>query len=137
MKFSDGKINTEAQEKGDWVDNIPEMEGVRLKVRGSGNSDWRKLEHRLLAAVPRKKRVGGRLDPDEQDRITSECMFACGLIDWDGFENDDGTALPYSKDVARKLLFEPEYQRYRFGVLWACNVVAEQRNENVEDIAKN
>lgn len=136
MKLSDGIINTEAQEKGDWVENVPEMEGVRLKVRGAGNADWRKLEARLLAAVPRKKRVGG-LDPDEQDRITSECIFACGLLDWDGFENDDGTPLPYSKEVARQILFQPEYQRYRFGVLWACNIVAEQRREDSEDIAKN
>lgn len=137
MKLSEGKINTEVQEKGDWVDDIPEMAGVRLKVRGSNNADWRKLEARLLATVPRKKRLGGRLDPDEQDRITSECLFACGLLDWEGFENEDGSALAYSKDVAREILFKPEYQRYRLGVMWACNVVAEQRREDTEDIAKN
>lgn len=137
MKVSGLKVNVEALEQGAWVDNIPEMEGLRLKVRGIGNKDWRKLQARLFDSVPRKKRIGGRLDPDEQDRITTTCLRECGLVDWDGLENEDGSALPYSKEMAGKLLADPEMAKFRDGVLWACSIVADQDAEYVKDAAKN
>lgn len=137
MKLSGLKVNLQALEQGAWVDNIPEMEGLRLKVRGVGNKDWRKLQSRLLDSVPRKKRVGGRLDPDEQDRISTTLLRDTGLVDWDGLEDDDGKPLPYSKETAGKLLADPEMTRFRDGVLWACTMVAEQDAEHIEDAAKN
>ncbi len=137
MKLSEMTVDLVRVEQGDWVDNIPELEGLRLKVRGSNNKDWRKLASRLVDAVPRKKRLGGRLDPAEQDRITSICLRDACLLDWGGLEGDDGKPLAYSKDLATKFLTDPQYGKFRDGVLWAASVVAEQDVIAKDDDAKN
>ena len=137
MKMSELSVDVDRQENGAWVDDIPEMEGLRLKVRGSNNADWRRLQARLVDAVPRKKRMGGRLDPDEQDRIMSSCLLNCCLLDWDGLEDSDNKPIPYSKDMAKQLLTEPQYRRFRDGVVWAASVVAENAALDQEEIAGN
>ena len=137
MKFSSGKINPETLENGDWVSDIPDMGGLRLKVRGANNSDWRELERKLLESVPREKRFRGRIDQKEQDRITSECLYQTCLLDWGGLEDDDGKPIPYSKDIAHEICFVPENQRYRMAVMWAANVVIEKKKADQDDIIKN
>jgi hypothetical protein len=137
MKLSELTVDVDRGEKGAWVDNIPELEGLRLKVRSNNNADWRKLQARLMDAMPRKKRLGGRLDPDEQDRVISTCLLNTCLLDWEGLENGTGEPLPYSKELARKLLFEPEYRRFRDAVIWAAAIVAEEQAEEEEDAKGN
>lgn len=137
MKLSDVKIDPVKMEQGDWVDNIPELQGVRVKVRGANNRDWRKLQGRLVDAVPRKNKVGGRLNPDDLDRITSILLRDTSLLDWDGIEAEDGSPLVFSKDEANRLLTNPEFGKFRDGVLWAANVVAEQEAEGVDTTSKN
>lgn len=135
MKISELKVDVVRQEQGDWVDNIPEMQGVRLKVRGTMNKDWRKLFQRLLEAVPRKKRPGGLLDPLEQDRITAICLRDCCLLDWEGFEDDEGKPLPYSKEQANEYL--TNHRKFRDGVIWAASVVADSESAAVDEDAGN
>jgi hypothetical protein len=137
MKLSDSKVDTTRIEQGEWVDRIPELEGVRFKVRGINNKDWRKLQGRLLDAVPRRNRVGNRLSPDEMDRMNAKLLLDTILLDWDGFEDDDGNALPYSKDLAKTLLSDPAYQKVRDGVLWAAQFVADGIASDLEADAKN
>lgn len=137
MKLSDMKVDVAKVEQGGWVDNIPELEGLRLKVRGSGNKDYRKLMGRLVDATPRKQRFGGRLDPVAQDRITSICLRDACLLDWEGLEDEDGKPLPYSKEAADKFLTDPEYAKFREGVIWAASVVAEQEAADIEEDVKN
>ncbi len=137
MKLGELKVNAKAVEDGAWVENIPDLGGVRLKVRGSNNRDWRRLQQRLIEAVPRKKRVGGRIDPEEQDKITTALLVGAGLLDWEGLEGDDGQPLAYSRKAAQELLENPELMRLRDGVLWACTMVAEQDAASAEETAKN
>jgi hypothetical protein len=137
MKLSDITLDSERQEKGAWVEDIPELEGLKLLVRGINNSDWRRLQARLIETLPRKKRLAGRIDTDEQDRIQSTCLMNTCLVDWDGLETDDGKPIPYDKDMARKLLFEPEYRKFRDGVVWAANIVAEQTADDQKEILGN
>jgi hypothetical protein len=137
MKLSDIALDSERQEKGAWVDEIPELEGLKLLVRGVNNVDWRRLQVKLMEAIPRKKRLSGRIDTDEQDRIQSTCLLNACLLDWDGLEDDDGKPIPYEKDMARKLLFEPEYRKFRDGVVWAAYIVAEQTSQDQKEILGN
>lgn len=137
MKISEIKIDAQKFEQGAWVDNIPGMGDLRLKVRGVNNASWRKLQATLIAAVPRGKRVGGRIDPAEQDRITAVCLRDACLLDWDKLENDDGSAIPYAKEVAGKLLSDPATQMFRDAVSWAAGMVAENDGAAVEEVAGN
>lgn len=142
MKVSGTKVNVEKMEQGAWVGEkygtpIPEMGDLCLKVRGSNNKAWRKITARLIDAVPRRQRVGGRLSPDEQDRITGICLMDAGLLDWENFEGDDGNPITYSKDDAKKYLTDPEYGKFRDAVVWACSMVADSDGAELEDDAGN
>jgi hypothetical protein len=136
MKLSQQKIDTAKQEAGDWVDRIPEMDGLRLKVRGVNNRDWRKMQTRLINAVPRNRRMNG-LDPDDSDRINGVLLRDTVLLDWDGLDGDDDQPIPYSKQKAGELLLDPQYAKFRDAVMWAGTMVAEQREAEIEDDAKN
>lgn len=137
MKLSEIKIDPKKFEQGDWVGEIPEMGELRLKVRGIGNSDFRRMQSKLTEAEPRKYRVAGRLPPERQDAITAQCLLHTVLIDWDGVQGEDGQPLPYSEELARDLLTKPEFKRFREAVAWAANVVAEDIQEGVDDAGKN
>lgn len=137
MKMREVAVDIDRVEHGDWINVVPEMQGLRLKVRGTNNKDWRKLQAKLLDAVPRKKRMTGRIDPDEAERITNLLLLNCSLIDWDGLEDDDGKPIPYSRDMAETLLTDPSYRRFRDAVANAANLVGEQNAEDVEDASGN
>jgi hypothetical protein len=136
MKLSDATLDAERQEKGAWIGDIPELEGLSLLVRGVNNADWRRLQTKLMEAVPRKKRIG-RLDVDEMERIQSTCLLSACLLDWKGLEDDEGQPIPYDKEMARKLLFEPEYRKFRDGVIWAATMVAETTQEEQKEAVGN
>src|SRR5262249_24918380 len=53
MKLSAIKVDTALAEQGDWVDSIPELPGIRIKARGANNGDYRRLQAKLLAQIPR------------------------------------------------------------------------------------
>ncbi|KQQ13281.1 hypothetical protein ASF53_13990 [Methylobacterium sp. Leaf123] len=137
MKLSSLKVDAVAIEDGEWIGNIPEMGDLEVRVRGLNNAKYRRLQTTLIDAVPRAKRQGGRLDPDEQDRITASCLNATVLLDWRGLEGEDGQPVAYSKDLATELLTKPEFRRFREAVIWAASQVGEERAAADEDDAGN
>jgi hypothetical protein len=131
------KIDIEKLEQGAWVDNIPEMGELRLKTRGSNNRDWRRLQNKLIAAIPRQKRLGS-MDPDEFDRITAILLRDTALLDWAGLDDLDGNPLPFSKEQAFEYLTNKEYgRRFLAAAIYAADNVAEQREEETEQDSKN
>ena len=136
MRLSDRKIDLQKREEGAWVKDIPEFMDVELKVRGSGNKDWARMEQKLIAAVPRQRRANG-LEPEDRLRINGILVRDCSLLDWRGIENGTGEAEPYSKEAANKYLTNPEYEAFVWACVWAANVVAEQGQAEIEDDAKN
>lgn len=137
MKMKEIAVDSARAEEGAWVDDIPDMEGLRLKVRGSNNKEWRRLQQKLLQAVPRKRRMTGNLDAEDGDRITTLCLLNTALLDWEGLDGDDDKPLPYSREVAEKLLTDPDYRRFRLAAAWAADKVAEQSKEDVEQDSGN
>jgi hypothetical protein len=134
MKISELEVDPKMIEEGKWVSNIPELTGVRLKVRGANNKDWRRMAQRLINAVPRKLRANGILDPDEADRISATILLMTGLLDWEGIEDDTGQPIPYDKKKAAQYLAG---DRFRAGVQFACEQVAQGIEEEIEEIAGN
>jgi hypothetical protein len=137
MKMKDVAVDSARAETGDWVDDIQDMEGLRLKVRGANNKDWRRLQMKLIAKVPRKRRMSGNLDPEDADNITNQCLLDTCLLDWEGLDGDDGQPLPFSRETAKKLLTDPDYRRFRDAVSWAANKIAEEGAADHEDDAGN
>lgn len=134
MKISELEVDQKVIEEGKWVSNIPELPGVRLKVRGAQNKDWRRMAQRLVNAVPRKLRVNGSLDPEEADRISALIILNTGLLDWEGIEDDNDQPIPYDKKKAAELL---KGERFRGGVQFACDLVAQGVEDDIEEISGN
>lgn len=134
MKISELEVDQKIVEEGKWVSNIPELSGVRLKVRGANNKDWRRLAQRLINAVPRKLRANGILDPDEADRISATILLMTGLLDWEGIEGDDDQPVAYDKKKAAQYLAG---ERFRAGVQYACDQVAQGIEEEIEEVSGN
>ncbi|MDP4024461.1 hypothetical protein Q8W71_17690 [Methylobacterium sp. NEAU 140] len=137
MKLSALKVDADKIEAGEWVGDIPEMGDLRLRVRGLQNAGYRRLQSRLIDAVPRSKKQGGRVDPDELDRITSTCLASTVLLDWAGLEDEGGAPLPYSKETATEFLTNPAFRRFRDAVLYAATVVGDAGAETEKADAGN
>lgn len=142
MKISAMKVNSAAIEQGEWIGAdyglpIPEMGDLNLKVRGVGNADFRVLNSRLYEATPRSQRPGGKLVPEAQESIMVECLVETILVDWTGIEDDQGQQVPYSKELARKMLADRDLKPFREAVMWAASQVGELRAADSEGAAKN
>lgn len=124
MKLSALKTNVAVIEQGRWIDDIPGLPGVRLKVRGLGNADYRRAYDRKVSAVPASRRLRGLL-PDDRERIIGECLAETVLLDWGGLTEDDGaTPLAFTAELAGTLLLDPEFDAFRSAVSWAANAVS-------------
>jgi len=141
MRLSEIKRDLNATEQGAWVGAkydtpIPGMGDLNLKVRGDNNADWRRLQAKLIAALPHSKRING-LSPEDNDRITGECLKRACLLDWDGVEDDEGKPVEYSPEQAATIIDDPRYAEFRLAVLWAASLVGKQLVEQLKADAKN
>ncbi|MEC3912187.1 hypothetical protein U5A82_17410 [Sphingobium sp. CR2-8] len=131
---------------GEWVDDIPDLDGVRLKVRSTKFKPFEVASSALI------RRFGKRLRTDEgviAFRAASGGPLADHiLIDWDMTKAEgsialtkEGKPLPYSREDARFVLtVDDDYgigQIYRQGVEWAGDRVAEQIAARAEQVAGN
>ncbi len=137
MKLSDLKINSDAVEQGAWVNDIADMPDLRLKVRGFGNVDDRRIQDLEYQKLPRALKVRGNLSPAGQDAIMTKRLLGAILVDWDGLTGDDDKPIPYSKEMAEQLLSDKQYSPFRRAVLWAASIVESETKEGREEDAKN
>ena len=136
MELNDIVRDTAKIDQGAWIGEIPEMGELRLKVRGTSNSDFQRMMQKLVAAVPRAKKQGGRVDPIEMDRIMGSCAHATLLLDWEGVKVN-GELRPYDRELAFKLCTDPAYQKFVKAVTWAAGEVDELTAENEKADAGN
>lgn len=136
MDLNQLKVDANKVEEGEWIGDLPDVGDLRLKVRGLGNRDYRRLMNRLAEAVPRQKKQRGRIDPDEMDKITNKCLLETVLLDWENL-SQGGQQIPFSKDLAKQLLEDRNFERFRNAVLTAANQVGEATLEELEEAAGN
>lgn len=131
---------------GEWVDDIPTLEGVRLKVRSVHYKPAK------VAISGTARRNGKKLRTDEglvsyQVQI-GKPLAEHILVDWDlskaeGFTalTKDGKPLPFSKENALMVLTVDDAlgigDAYRAGVEWASDRVAERIAERAKEVAGN
>ncbi len=137
MKISSVKIDSARVEQGVWVGNIPELDDAELLVRGWNNVAFRRLQQKLIRALPRSQRSGAQLDPKVQDQINARCMRETILFGWRRIEDDDGNEIAFDKELAGKWLEDPDMRTFYEGVMWASMNVAEETAEEEEAIEKN
>lgn len=128
MKLSDIKAVTHKIEQGAWVSDLPNLPGISVKVRGYGNSDYRRLLTKLRAGMSAEESN----DPFQQEQLDARLLYETILIDWHGIDD-----MPFSAENAETLLSDPDMAVFRMGVNYAASVVARDGQIIVEEAAKN
>jgi hypothetical protein len=134
-----GNLNKTANlSEGDWVDDIPGMDGVRFKVRSTNYKPFR------VATAGLARRSGKKLRTDEGvvdfTVATGKALAEHILLDWDGVTE---AGKPIKHDVKKALAIlvaDDDFgigEAFRRGVEWAGDQVAERIAETAKAAAGN
>jgi hypothetical protein len=122
----------QAEIDGVWVEL---GEGARIKVARVGNPSYEKVLRQLKKPYRNITRAGGEIPREALDKITIEATAEALLLDWQGLDDEDGTAIPYSKEAAKRLL--GELKDFRETVVRLALEAETFRAEALEAAAKN
>ncbi len=125
--------------EGHWIDDIPDMEGVRLKVRSTNYKPFR------VATAGLARRSGKKLRTDEgvvNFAIKGGSALAEHiLLDWEGDVTEGGKPLKYDAKKALAILTADDDfgigDIWRRGVEWAGDQVAERISSTAVEAAGN
>jgi len=133
MKINLLKVDSKRAEQGDWIRDLPGLDGVSFKVRGFSNRDYQAaISNERSKAGPDKRkdgRINGDILPEAFSEMVNRCMVDHILIDWTGLEDDEENAIPYSRETAMKFLSDPDYRPLSDAIYAAAREV-EQIVEN-------
>lgn len=133
-------------DEGEWIDDIPDLDGVRLKVRST------KYKPFQVATAGLVRRTGKKMRTDEGvvgfSVQTGKPLAEHILLDWDMSKATGVTAmtaggepLVYSRETAEMLLTADDDlgigAAYRQGVEWAGDRVADRIAERAKEAAGN
>ena len=135
MDLQSLKRDTAAIDGGQWVDDIPGMGNIRLKVRGLSSPQVVAYRARLERAVPKQQRNrDGSVKTAKAMEIMGQLLADKILLDWEGLE-DGGEPMPYSHEAATAILTNPDFLPFADAVTWAAQVV--DRGIDAEEIEGN
>ena len=123
---------------GQWVDDIPNEPGLRLKVRSTNFKPYEVA----TAGLGRRRQKQLKTDTGLVDFATElgKPLAEHILLDWDGMTSA-GKAVKYSPDLALKILTANDDhgigKGFRRAVEWAGDHVADKLAEDTAEIAGN
>lgn len=149
MKIASVGMDPKAVEDGEWVANLPEMDDLKLKCRGQNSSVWRTLARKQINALPRnlRNRPDG-VPMNVQDQINNKCIVGAGLLDWENMElgpqdwerlgmAPQPNPVPYSRELAEKIINHPYYFLIRDACLIATTRVGAAAADADEELVGN
>lgn len=137
MEINSLKRDSSKVEAGQWVDDIPGFEDIRLRVRGLSSPTATALRSRKERKVPRDQRErDGSLKPSVGLPLLGEVLCEAVLLDWDGI-TDGGKPVPYDPELAKKWLTDPDFIAFADAVTWAARMVDQGTAETREELEKN
>ena len=136
MKLSSLKINPTLIESGEWVGDLPEFGNLRILTKGLNNAAFRKMQAAQIRAIPRQDRKKG-VDPDIQRKIQVSCVIETCTLGWENLEDADGTAIPYSKEKAKEIAADPQYEPFIDACILVASWVGDDKADEATDAAKN
>jgi hypothetical protein len=122
--------------EGKWFP-MSMLEGVEVKVAKSGNPNYEKLAQKLYKPYQDQIRRRVSLSEGVTKRITTDLIVRTLLMDWRGMPGEDGEEVPFSKEVARELLDDPELKEIREEILGFADNFSAFQMEADEDLEKN
>ena len=130
--YSKFKTDENAETNGVWVDI---GDGASVKVARLGNPNHEKIMERLRKPYRGILRTGGSLPDSVSTDIAIKGIVDSILLDWDGFQDENGKDLPYSQEAADKLL--REMKDFRELVAFLATEQETFRAEGLKEAAKN
>lgn len=140
MNLTDVQVDPKAIESGEWVDDLPGGDGIRIRTRGITSKVFEAKRDLKVRKLPRSERngPGGMIPTETMNRITAEVLLEDCLLEWDGlFEFEGGPKVEYSKEKARELLLNPAYRPLYDICFVAATMVGQRRTAAVDDAVKN
>lgn len=133
VKLGSLRADLKRETDGDWVD-IPDLPGLRLKVRGAGYGPYQMAKSIVEGRWTRRY---GR-DPVPVDTMLRENgkLYAEHiLLDWDGIVDDSGAPVPIAQ--APEILPDPAFRQLHEHVRYAMQRVADTEAQFIDDVAGN
>lgn len=126
-------------EAGEWVGDIPDHPGVRLKVRSRTYKPFVTAHDRLLRSYG--KRAQQALREDAYKVAVGKLLTEHVLIDWDNAVQADGKSAKYDRKLAERILTSTDARgmgdTFRDAVAYCAGVVADRYLGTIEDVAGN
>lgn len=120
-------------EQGAWIDASAVIDGLKIKTRGIGNSDYQRLRSKLISSLPADKKIKGDAIPEALDQIETKLLIETCLQDWNLTE--DGATVPCNLTSAEKYL--SEFRVLRDAVNYAAMTARSEQAEATGTDAKN
>jgi len=141
MKLSGLLVDSAKIEQGDWAVIQEGADGAkpfRVLVRGYGNSDYRRRQSELMAALGTEFGVGVDAPSERYQVIDLTLLCETILAGWDGLTEDDGTTeIPFSVDKAKEILADPDARLLRGMIEARARGLTIRRKQKAETAAGN
>lgn len=129
VKLGSIKADLKRETEGEWVD-IPDLPGVRLRVRSFNYGPFRAARNAVLQRLA--KRYAKSPVPDDVMARELGALYADQLLlGWDGFD------VPYTPEAARETLTDPAFRSLLNHIDYASERVGQTEIEFVEQATGN
>ena len=135
MKISSLTIDPVAVEQGEWIENLPDCDDLRILSKGMNCVAAKQLISEKMASLPRNVRAA--LPVSENERINLEVAVEVCILGWENLTDDDGAPILYSKEQATAYIKDRKYEPLQVAFLVAANRVGDARKKDAAKIAKN
>lgn len=105
MKRSEYFLDDAKVIDGVWVNYIADFD---LKLARIGNKKYKAYLRELQQPYIEQIR-NGTLDEEKEIEIMRKAIARCIILDWRGYNEDDGTLIAYSESEALKMLEDREF----------------------------
>jgi len=132
MDLSNNKINVDQEKDGIWI-NIDV--DTRIKIARYLNPNHKRFIQKRLEPYKRMVRLG-TLSKEVEDKVETEAMANCVLVDWEGLK-DGGKDVPYSIKTAEEYLGDPKLSWFRDLVQETASDLSLFRQSDIEEATEN
>lgn len=134
LDLADKPVNVN---EGEWVGNLPDLPGVRLRVRSNSFKQFDTEHGALIRSMGKNFRNEINKAPYQEGlgRLLAKYI----LLDWENAVKRDGVSQPYDKELATDLLTRVDERGigklFREAVGYASQTVADRHRGLVDEIA--
>jgi len=137
MDITSIQRDSESIDSGVWVDNIPGMGDLRLKVRGYNSLEAISLRSQKMRSIPMDDRLdGGTLKTEDGLRINGEVHAEAILLDWENLKQG-AEEVPFSVEVATELCTNRDFLLFNDAVAFAAVSVDNKASEEATVLGKS